>query len=162
MSTMWDIREMLNRCTRRTRPTNVRSRKTVRRKRRSRKERTSSNVTSWARCTFSARPSPDTMVKARDAMIVADQMLYPSDSTDPDAPGKHRAMIEQIFAAKELGINAREVTGGKATISTQVSHFAGDQAAPAVPQNVQVAPASATSLNGHVEWRCRARLPTKF
>jgi hypothetical protein len=33
-------------------------------------------------------------------------MLYPSDSTDPDAPGKHRAMIEQIFAAKELGINA--------------------------------------------------------
>ncbi|MCV4683463.1 M36 family metallopeptidase, partial [Escherichia coli] len=67
--------------------------------------------------------APDTMVKARDAMIVADQLLYPSDSTNAAAPGKHRAMIEQIFAAKELGINAREVSGGKATISTQVSEF---------------------------------------
>jgi hypothetical protein len=77
-------------------------------------------------------------------------MLYPSDSTDPNAPGKHRALIEQILAAKELGINAREVSGGKATISTQVSHFAANQAAPAVPQNVKVAPASAKSLN--VTW----------
>ncbi len=94
--------------------------------------------------------SPDTMVKARDAFIVADQMLYPSDSTDPDAPGKHRAMIEQIFAAKELGINAREVTGGQATISTQVSHFAGGQAAPAVPQNVKVTPSSTKSVT--VTW----------
>src|SRR5687767_2951287 len=95
--------------------------------------------------------SPDTMVKARDAMIIADQMLYPSDSADADAPGKHRAMFEQIFAAKELGINAREVTGGVATISTQVSHFAAGQAAPAVPQNVQAAPAASTkSIN--VTW----------
>ena len=94
--------------------------------------------------------SPDTMVKARDAMIIADQMLYPSDSTDADAPGKHRAMFEQIFAAKELGINAREVTGGVATISTQVSHFTLGQAAPAVPQNVQAAPASTKSIN--VTW----------
>lgn len=52
-------------------------------------------------------------------MIVADQMLYLSSSTDADAPGKHRALIEQAFAAKELGVNAVEVTGGKATISTQ-------------------------------------------
>ena len=94
--------------------------------------------------------SPDTMVKARDAFIVADQMLYSSDPADPDAPGKHRAMIEQIFAAKELGINAREVSGGQATISTQVSHFAGGQAAPAVPQNVRVAPASTKSVT--VTW----------
>ena len=94
--------------------------------------------------------SPDTMVKARDAMIVADQMLYPSDSTDPDAPGKHRAMIEQIFAAHELGVNAVEVTGGKATISTQVSHFAGEQEAPAVPGNVQVMPASPRTLQ--ISW----------
>src|SRR5687767_7883038 len=86
--------------------------------------------------------SPDTMVKARDAMIIADQMLYPTDPTDADAPGKHRAMIEQIFAAKELGVNAREVTGGVATISTQVTPFAGGQAAPAVPQNIAVATAS--------------------
>ena len=32
-------------------------------------------------------------------------------------------MIEQIFAATELGIGAVEVSGGKATISTKVSHF---------------------------------------
>ncbi|HEV2914721.1 MAG TPA: M36 family metallopeptidase [Pyrinomonadaceae bacterium] len=87
--------------------------------------------------------SPDTMVKARDAMIVADQSLYPSDATDPSSPGLHRALIEQVFAAHELGINAREVIGDTATISTQVSHFAAGQTAPAVPQNVQVAPASA-------------------
>ncbi len=86
--------------------------------------------------------APDTFVKARDAMIVADQMLYPSDSTDSASPGKHRALIEQIFAAKEMGIGALEVNGGKATISTKVSEFAGNQTAPNVPANVTVAPAS--------------------
>jgi hypothetical protein len=90
------------------------------------------------------------MVKARDAMIVADQLLYPSDATDPDAPGKHRAMIEQIFAAHELGVNALEVTGGRATISTQVTPFVGEQAAPAVPQNIQVIPASTRS--NRISW----------
>jgi hypothetical protein len=94
--------------------------------------------------------APDTMVKARDALIVADQSLYPTDPTDPSAPGQHRALIEQIFAARELGINAKEVTGDTATISTQVSHFAAGQAAPAVPQNVSVAPASARS--NRVTW----------
>jgi hypothetical protein len=89
-------------------------------------------------------------VKARDAFIVADQMLYPSDSADPDAPGKHRSMIEQIFAAKELGINAVESSGGRVTISTRVSHFAGEQAAPSVPTNIQVAPASSKSIR--VSW----------
>ena len=87
--------------------------------------------------------APDTMVKARDAMIVADQSLYPSDPTDPASPGIHRALIEQVFAAHELGVNAREVVGDRATISTQVSTFAGSQAGPAAPQNVSVAPASA-------------------
>ena len=94
--------------------------------------------------------APDTMVKARDAMIVADQMLYPSDSTDAASPGKNRAMIEQIFAAHELGVNALEVTGGRATISTKVTPFAGNQTAPSVPANVRVAPASARSLK--VSW----------
>lgn len=87
--------------------------------------------------------APDTMVKARDAMIVADQSLYPSDASDPSSPGLHRALIEQVFAAHELGINAKEVIGDTATISTQVSHFAAEQAGPAVPQNVWVEPASA-------------------
>ncbi|MEJ7702103.1 MAG: hypothetical protein WKF71_21070, partial [Pyrinomonadaceae bacterium] len=50
----------------------------------------------------------------------------------------------------ELGVNAVEVTGGKATISTQVTPFAGEQAAPSTPSNVQVAPASARS--NRVSW----------
>jgi hypothetical protein len=83
-------------------------------------------------------------------MIVADQMLYPTDPTDADAPGKHRAMIEQIFAAKELGINALETNGGTATISTQVTTFAGNQAAPSVPSNVRLEAATPRSLK--VSW----------
>jgi hypothetical protein len=149
MSTMWDIREMLNRLYpqvtyKRPQPKDGQPLKPITR---------GTNIFErdfLGSMYILGTTSPDTMVKARDAMIVADQMLYPSDSTDPDAPGKHRALIEQIFAAKELGINAREVSGGKATISTQVSHFAANQAAPAVPQNVKVAPASAKSLN--VTW----------
>ena len=94
--------------------------------------------------------APDTFVKSRDAMIVADQLLYSSDPTDSAAPGKHRALIEQMFASKELGVNAREYSGGRATISTQVQPFVGNQAAPAVPQNIQVKPASNRSLR--VTW----------
>ncbi|HEV8590865.1 MAG TPA: M36 family metallopeptidase [Pyrinomonadaceae bacterium] len=150
MSTMWDFREMLNRMYpsttgyRRPQPKDGAAEKVI-----------TKGTNIFERDFLGSMyvlgtTSPDTMVKARDALIVADQMLYSSDPTDADAPGKHRAMIEQIFAAKELGINAREVSGGKATISTQVSHFAGEQAAPAVPQNVQVSPASTKSLN--VTW----------
>ena len=150
MSTMWDIREMMNRVypqdTTYKRPLakNGLPQKSITR---------GTNIFErdfLGSMYILGTMSPDTMVKARDAFIVADQMLYPSDAADPDAPGKHRAMIEQIFAAKELGINAREVTGGQATISTQVSHFAGGQAAPAVPQNVKVTPASAKSVT--VTW----------
>ncbi len=150
MSTMWDIREMMNRVYpnattyKRPQPKDGLAQKPI-----------TKGTEIFERDFLGAMyvlgtTAPDTMVKARDAMIVADQMLYPSDSTDPDAPGKHRAMIEQIFAAHEMGINAVEVTGGKATISTQVSHFAGEQAAPAVPSNVQVSPSSARSLK--ISW----------
>jgi hypothetical protein len=150
MSTMWDIREMMNRVYpqtttyKRPLPKDGSPQKAITR---------GTNIFErdyLGSMYILGTTSPDTMVKARDAFIVADQMLYPSDSSDPDAPGKHRAMIEQIFAAKELGINAREVTGGQATISTQVSHFAGNQEAPSVPQNVQVTPASAKSIT--VSW----------
>jgi hypothetical protein len=146
MSTMWDIREMMNR---------VYPQDTTFKRPRAKDGLPQKAITRGTNIFerdflgsmyILGTTSPDTMIKARDAFIVADQMLYPSDSTDPDAPGKHRAMIEQIFAAKELGINAREVTGGQATISTQVSHFAGGQAAPAVPQNVKVTPSSAKSV----------------
>ena len=94
--------------------------------------------------------SPDTMVKARDALIVADKLLYSSNPTDESAPGMHRALIEQLFAAKELGVNAREYSASKVTISTQVTPFAGNQTAPSVPSNVLVAPASPRSLR--VSW----------
>lgn len=95
--------------------------------------------------------NPDTFVKARDAFIVADTMLYPSGS-EAGARGRHRAMIEQVFAAHELGINAKESGGANSsvTISTQVTQFAGTQTAPAVPANVAWVPASATSLK--VSW----------
>ena len=143
MSTMWDIREMLNRLYpqnttyKRPRPKDGQALKPI-----------TKGTEIFERDFLGSMyilgtTAPDTMVKARDAMIVADQMLYPSDATDPDSPGKHRALIEQIFAAKELGVNAVEVTGGKATISTQVTPFVGQQEAPGVPQHVRVTPASA-------------------
>lgn len=149
MSTMWDIREMFNRL----------YPQTIKRRPRAKDGAAEKAVTKGTdiferdflgSMYVLGTTAPDTMVKARDAMIVADQMLYSSDVTDSDAPGKHRAMIEQIFAAKELGVNAVEVVGGTATISTQVSPFAGDQAAPSVPTNVSVTPASPTS--NRVSW----------
>lgn len=151
MSTMWDIREMLNRVYpqnttyKRPQPKDGLPQKPITR-----------GTEIFERDFLGAMyvlgtVSPDTYVKSRDAMIVADQMLYPTDSSDPDSPGKHRAMIEQIFAGHEMGINAVEVTGGRATISTQVSHFAGSQAAPSAPEEIEVAPASTRSVR--VNWQ---------
>lgn len=150
MSTMWDIREMMNRMYPQTTlykrplpdtgaPTKVITKGT--------------NI--YERDFLGSMyvlgtMAPDTMVKARDAMIIADQMLYSSNPTDETAKGLHRALIEQAFAAKELGVNAVEMVGGKATISTQVTPFAGNQAAPAVPTNIQAAPASPRSVR--VSW----------
>lgn len=88
---------------------------------------------------------PDTFVRARDAMIVADAALYPSDPLDPDAPGLHRAAIEQVFAAREIGVNAQASLGGRQTISTQVSPFAASQGRLAAPAGVTVAAASLRS-----------------
>ncbi|HEX8633492.1 MAG TPA: M36 family metallopeptidase [Pyrinomonadaceae bacterium] len=151
MSTMWDVREMLNRV--------YPSKSTYRRP--APKDGTPSKEIAKGTEIFErlflgamyvlGTTSPDTMVKARDAMLVADQSLYPTDATDAAAPGQHRAMIEQIFAAHEMGSQAREVSGGQATISTQVTPFAGGQAAPAVPQNVSVAPASART--NRISWQ---------
>ncbi len=151
MSTMWDIREMLNRVY----PNNTTY------KRPQPKDGLAAKAITKGTEIFERNflgsmyvlgtTAPDTMVKARDAMLIADQMLYSSDPTDAEAPGKHRAMIEQIFAAHEMGVNAREVTGGTATISTQVTPFAGSQSAPAIPQFVSVAPASSRTLN--ISWQ---------
>ncbi|HLL74242.1 MAG TPA: M36 family metallopeptidase [Pyrinomonadaceae bacterium] len=72
---------------------------------------------------------PDTFVRARDAMIVADAFLYPTDALDPDAPGQHRALIEQVFAAHEIGKNAVAPANASSpqTVSTEVSAFAASQ-----------------------------------
>ena len=150
MSTIWDIREMMNRVYpenstyKRPRPKDGAAQKAI-----------TKGTEIFERDFLGSMyilgtTSPDTMVKARDAMIIADQMLYPSDSSDAASPGKHRAMIEQIFAAHELGVNALEVTGGRATISTQVTPFTGSQTAPAIPQNVRVSPA--TTNTNKVNW----------
>jgi Fungalysin metallopeptidase (M36) len=95
--------------------------------------------------------SPDTFIKTRDALIEADRVLYPTDPTNLDAPGQHEALIWQVFASHEMGINADTVVGGRQTISTQVPKFAWAQAQPDVPQNLVVEPASNTSLK--VSWQ---------
>lgn len=150
MSTMWDLRTMLNRMYpeniqfKRPRPSDGQALKTITK---------GTNIFErqfLGSMYILGTTSPDTMVKSRDALIVADQLLYPSDSTDASAPGKHRALIEQMFASKELGVNAVEYSGGRVTISTQVQPFAGNQAAPAVPQNVQAVPATTRSLR--ISW----------
>jgi hypothetical protein len=151
MSTMWDIREMLNRVYpnattyKRPQPKDGLAAKPI-------KQGTEIFERIFLGSMYVlGTTSPDTMVKSRDAMLVADQMLYSSNTTDPAAPGKHRALIENIFAAHELGVNAREVMGDTATISTQVTPFAGSQTAPRVPGQVKVIPASTKSLK--VSWQ---------
>lgn len=150
MSTMWDIREMLNRVY----PENT-SYKRPQPKDGAAAKKITKGTNIFERDFLGSMyilgtTAPDTLVKSRDAMIIADKMLYPTDPTDPNSAGKHRAMIEQIFAAHELGVNALEVTGGRATISTQVTPFAGNQTAPAIPENVTVTPA--TARTNQVSW----------
>jgi hypothetical protein len=94
---------------------------------------------------------PDTFVRTRDAMILADQFLYPSDPTDENAPGLHRALIEQVYAAHEIGANAAAPVGGRQTISTEVSAFAAGQDKPAAPTGVTAAPASPSKT--HIAWQ---------
>ena len=95
--------------------------------------------------------SPDTMVRARDAMLIADAALYPVDPVDPETPGRHRAVIEQVFAARELGANALAPEGGRQTISTAVSSYVASLPKPAAPQGVVAVPASASSIE--VSWQ---------
>ena len=95
--------------------------------------------------------APDTFVKARDAMIMADRILYPTNASDLDAPGQNEALIWQVYAAHEIGVNAVAPLGGRQAISTAVPQFALDQAHLSAPQNVVVAPASTKSLQ--VSWQ---------
>jgi hypothetical protein len=102
--------------------------------------------------------SPDTFVKFRDAVIEADRILYSTDPSNLDAPGQHEALIWQVFASHEMGVNADSVIGGRQTISTRVTQSAADQTHAGanqdnngVPQSVLVEPASANSLR--VTWQ---------
>jgi len=94
---------------------------------------------------------PDTFVRTRDALIMADQFLYPSDPLDPQAPGLHRALIEQVYAGHEIGANAAAPVGGRQTISTQVSEFATSQNKTQPPTGVTAEPASTSSVR--VSWQ---------
>jgi hypothetical protein len=80
--------------------------------------------------------APDTFVRARDAVLIADAALYPTDPLDLTSPGRHHALIERVFAARELGANAKAPIGGRQTISTAVSEFTANQAKPAAPETV--------------------------
>jgi hypothetical protein len=95
--------------------------------------------------------APDTFVKTRDAVIEADRILYPTDPSNLDAPGQHEALIWQVFASHEMGVNSDGVVGGRQTISTRVTQFAADQNHPGAPQGVTLEPATAKTLR--VSWQ---------
>ena len=82
----------------------------------------------------------DTFVAARDAMILADALLYPSGLQEPGNPrqvGMHRTLIEQVFAAREMGFNSKPAFGGRQTVSTAVSSFTGSQPRLGAPKGVK-------------------------
>jgi Zn-dependent metalloprotease len=95
--------------------------------------------------------APDTFVKFRDSVIEADRILYSTDPSNLDAPGQHEALIWQVFASHEMGINSDAIFGGRQTISTRVPQFAADQDHLGAPQGITVEPASAKSLR--VAWQ---------
>ncbi|HTH51785.1 MAG TPA: M36 family metallopeptidase [Pyrinomonadaceae bacterium] len=95
--------------------------------------------------------NPDTMVNARDAIIQADRILYPTDASDLEAPGQHEALIWQVFAAREIGANAQGLQGGVVTISTAVPQSAVDVPHTSAPQGVVLTPGSTKSVK--VSWQ---------
>ncbi len=96
--------------------------------------------------------APDTFVKARDTLIMADRILYSTDPSDLEAPGQHEALIWQVYAAREIGLNAISPQGGVVTISTAVPQVALEQTQPGVPQGVKIEPSSATK-SVRVSWQ---------
>jgi hypothetical protein len=95
--------------------------------------------------------SPDTFVKARDTLIMADRILYPSDPSDLDAPGQHEALIWQVYAARELGVNAKSPQGGVVTISTAVPQQALSVPHLGAPQGVKLEPVGQNAVK--VAWQ---------
>lgn len=88
----------------------------------------------WGALYVLGADSFDTFTDARDAMIISDAMLYPA-SEGPYAQGKHRSLIERVFAAHEIGFSA--VYGGaKPTIATDVSPYSANRPSVAAPSKV--------------------------
>jgi hypothetical protein len=77
-------------------------------------------------------------------------VLHPSDALDPASPGRHRARSERVFANRELGVNAAAPVGGRQTISTAVSAFTANVAAPPAPQGVTAEPTAVDTVT--VRW----------
>jgi hypothetical protein len=95
--------------------------------------------------------SPDTFVRARDALIIADDVLHPTNPLDPASPGRHRALIERVFANREIGVNAAAPVGGRQTVSTAVSAFTAEVAPPPAPQGVTAEPTAPDAIT--VRWQ---------
>lgn len=95
--------------------------------------------------------APDTFMKARDALIMADRIMYPTEPANLDAPGQHEALIWQVWAAHEMGVNAKAQVGGVVTISTAAPDFALQQGKPSAPQGITLSPAPANSVR--VSWQ---------
>jgi hypothetical protein len=93
----------------------------------------------------------DTFVKARDAVLVADAILYPANVMDLNSLGQHHALIERVFAARELGANAEAPLGGVQMISTAVSDFTANQASAGAPQRVVADIIDQQSIN--ISWQ---------
>lgn len=150
VSTMWDLRDLMKKAEpaqQFLRPAFIDGKAT---------RKISAGQEAWERDFLGALyliglSSPDTFVSTRDALIMADRILYPTDASDLEAPGKHEALIWQVYASHELGTHAAAPDGGRQTISTAVPQFALDQAKPAAPQGVTLEPASAKSVR--VSWQ---------
>lgn len=95
--------------------------------------------------------NPDTYVNARDSLLMADRILYPTDPSDLEAPGQHEALIWQVYAAREVGVNAAGLQGGVVTISTAVPQSAIDVPHTGAPQGVVLTPAGTNAV--HVSWQ---------
>lgn len=95
--------------------------------------------------------NPDTYVNARDSLLMADRILYSTDPSDPDASGQHEALIWQVFAAREVGVNAAGLQGGVVTISTAVPQSVVDVPHTGAPQGVTLAPLGTDKVR--VSWQ---------
>lgn len=95
--------------------------------------------------------NPDTYVNARDSLLMADRILYSTDPSDLEAPGQHEALIWQVYAAREVGVNAASLQGGVVTISTAVPPSVVAVPHTGAPQGVTLSPVGPSAVR--VSWQ---------